>query len=1057
MSACVCVCVCVCVSVVEVSMSTSLLICHNARQENKRYGGPDYVTAVYSTAGKRERKKGEGSGERERLPHTRAHALLNGFPLPPPSTPLPAPLSRPVRCCRSLTSTYRSEKPCMRLPLLGTYVGALLFVCKCLTIALSLSLLSLPLSPLVHRTVAKNARKGYPLPAISILLIRLRTLVGGLCHVRRLPKKMHRGDGSPARPRRHRLPPLPRHLEAPNGVCAGVDRPQLHSSLCSTRPPRTSGATVAYGHQNDGASLKPMEEGDCVECVASELRHTGLKPLLSRRPSAPLASSSRAEKRSSKLAPSAADAAATVATLNCGVALNEQPPVTAERAPSTSLSLSLPYAQPTTAADMTPSFKPQPPPLPAWPSPACKLRGRATAAAVAVASASSSPSTTKDGLPGRYRRTATQFIHAIERLNQMTFTTCTPDVTSFFTLTEEMTASGQVGIRKMARVPLLPLTLCTDGATVILVDRNGTERHGNYLQAVGGFHQPASAFTSAASSDGSVTPFATPHPSSHVLWWTLSDMQQSPCVVPLTTARAALSVAHIISGHESVHQNQSFPQRSPTHTLGNETSTIWPAKTTATLAAIQPSRLTLRYGEPLVLVFASTAARVGGEAPLQSTRDEKVAAEEVVDGPPSSTAKEKTDQGKTIQREGPPHIGYSILRDIYHGYLPSLLERLYPNGGIMLRGCWCDVSTNAADAPIVPSVESVSQQRVPQAMMSLGNGSGGAVQRSSFASPTSGGTHGSLVITVPMPLLNWLPQSTSTARTARSDDNAGAVDAETLMRSFRPTSLRPSRRSQATNAVVDPGATMRKLATLPDAILQFPPAVLRFLIQDDDRMNAGSVPICSGSCPCSSPSPRSQPTAVAAAPSQGLTLQSVENRSSQSVCATDFHVDEPDPAPNDFDSYRVHVGGDYRGTHHSNLCGWQLQEQWQGRNSLGVVYASALLHAPSQPLPPMGMAGKPLVVCESVVVLTPAGRVELVVPPPSHSAARPITITDVQYSLLRSAVGLSLRLRDDEVAFTYAPGTPPLPGTTVVDAAHVVLRLGRRASRAPLEAMRQQA
>lgn len=750
-----------------------------------------------------------------------------------------------------------------------------------------------------------------------------------------------------------------------------------------------------------------MGRGDAVDRVAAELRHTGMKPLLSRRLSAPLTNSSRAKARSSEFAPGAADAAATVATLNCGAALDEQPPVAAERAPS---------------------FKPHPPP--------------------------SLTSPAEDGLPGRYRTTAMQFIKSIERLNNMTSTTCSADATSFFALTEERTASGKGGVRKMARVPLLPLTLCTDGATVILVDSNGTERHGNYLKAVDGFHQSSAALTSAASSHGSAAPSVSPHPPSNVLWWALNDLQQTPCAVPLATARASLSVAHLISGHDSGNNDPSFTQLRPMHAVGRKTlSTMWPAKTTATFAAIQPNRFTLRYGEPLALVFASAGARAGDEAPRHRIRGGRVGAEAAADVPSWITANERA-----CQRECTPHVGHNLLCDVYDGYLPSFLEFLYPNGGIMLRGCWCAVSTSAADEPMAPPVKlfSQQQQQVSRATVSLGDGGGGAAPRPSSRSPPSRSAQESLVTTVPMPLIDWSPQSAGAVLIARRDDDAGAVNAETLMQSFRPNAVPPPRRSPATNTAVDGGETTCKRATLPDAVLQLPPAVLRFLAQGGDRAASAILPVGPRAYLSSSPPPPSQPTATAAAPSLRLTLRRIESHSEPDVCPTDFGADEPAPAAYDFDSYRVHVGGDFRGIHDRNLRRPQLQQQRQNRNVFGLVYVSALLRMPSQPPPPMDMAGKPSVACESVVVLTPAGRVELVVPATSHAAARPITITDVKYSLLRSAVGCSLHLRDEEFAFIYAPGTPDIHGATVVDAAHVVLRLRRRASRAYLEAAKQQ-
>lgn len=845
-------------------------------------------------------------------------------------------------------------------------------------------------------------------------------------------EKMRREDCSRAEPHRHRLPPLPRHPDASNDLFAGIDRPQPHPPLYFARPPTTCGAPLVHRRQTGSSRLRPVGRGDVVDRVVAELRHTGMKPLLSRRPSAPFTNSSRAEACSAEISPGAADAAATVDALNCRAALDEQPPVTAERAPSTSSPLSLPYAQPANPAYVTPPFKPHPPPSPPSPSPA------------------------EDSLPRRYRTTAIQFIKAIERLNHMTSTTCSADTTSFFALTEERTASGKVGMRKMARVPLLPLTLCTDGATVILVDPNGTERHGNYLKAVDGFHRCSAAFTSAASSHGNAAPSVSPHPPSSVLWWALNDLQRTPCAVPLFTARASLSVEHSIRARDSANEDLSFAQLRPMHALGHETSsTMRPEKRTATLAAIQPSRLTLRYGEPLVLVFASATARVVDEAPLHRIRDGKVGAGAAADVPPWPATNEPASQ-----REGSSQVGDNLLCDIYHGYLPSFLEFLYPNGGIMLRGCWCDVSTSAADESMAPSIKPFSeqQQQVSRATVLLGDVGGGAAPRSSSGSPTSRGTQGLLVTRVPMPLLDWSPQSTGAVPIARSDDDASTADGETPMQSFRSTALPPPRRSPATNTAVNRGAATCKQTTLPDAILQLPPAVLCFLAQNVDRASAASAITSGGprAYPSSSPLPPSQPTVPAAAPFSRLTLRRVESQSKSDMCATDFSADGPAPAAYDLDSYRVHVGGDCRGIHESNLQGPQLQQQRKTRNGFGLVYVSALLHTPSQPPPQMDMAGKPSVACESVVVLTPAGHVELVVPATSHAAARPITVTDVQYSLLHSAVGCSLHLRDEEVAFTYAPGTPDLHGTTVLDAVHVVLRLQRRASRAHLEAAKQQ-
>lgn len=86
--------------------------------------------------------------------------------------------------------------------------------------------------------------------------------------------------------------------------------------------------------------------------------------------------------------------------------------------------------------------------------------------------------------------------------------------------------------------------------------------------------------------------------------------------------------------------------------------------------------------------------------------------------------------------------------------------------------------------------------------------------------------------------------------------------------------------------------------------------------------------------------------------------------------------------------------------------------------------------------------------CQSAVVLTPKGRVELVVaagasvPPVSLSA--PVTIRDVKCSLCCSAVGQALQLREADVDVIYVPGSPALQDAEPVEREHVVLRLRRR-------------
>ncbi|CAJ1007362.1 hypothetical protein Q4I28_002676 [Leishmania naiffi] len=873
-----------------------------------------------------------------------------------------------------------------------------------------------------------------------------------------------RGDAQrglePIRPRQHRLLPLPHHPAASNGVCAGTDRSPLLSSRYSARPPTAAGAPLTHRRESDVSVVRPVGWGSAVACVGAELRHTGMKRLLPCRPPAPLTRSSSAETRSSECVPGTANAAATVATLNFGAVLNEQPPVTTERIPPPSPQLSHPYPHSGTTPGVAVSCQLHPPSSPTLSSPACKPQYCAPAASLAAISASSPPSPIEDGVLGRYRATATQFIKGIERLNRMTTTMCNADATLIFTLTEERTASGKAGARKMTRVPLLPLTLCTDGSTVLLVDPNGTERHGNYLQAVDRFHQYLPPFTSTASSRNAATPSVSSHPPSNVLWWTLTDLQREPSAVPFTTARAALSVEHLIDSQDDVNRKQRFPQSSLMHAAGEETSsTKCPAEVAAMLAAIQPSRLTLRYGEPLVLVFASPGAQVGDEAQRHGIMDGRVGAEVAADVPLWFTASEATSPPEDLKRNGFPHLGYNLLLDIYHGYLPSFLELIYPNGGVQLRGCWCDVSASAVDASTAQSVKLFSQQQLslhPTASpMGVG---GGAALRSSPGPLKPRRTQQLLITMAPMPLLGWSPQSTGAAPHGHRGAAAAADDIETIMQSLLPTSLRPPWRSQAAFTATHRDANTRKLTTAaPDAVLQLPPAVLCFLEHHDDKVCAVSAKTPSGPRLCLSPSPPppSKHTATGAAPSPRLSQRCVERHGEPDVCVTDFGPDGPILAINGFDSSRVHSDGDPRDIRDSNLRGPQLRRQWQARSSFDLVYVGALLHAPSQP-PPMGMTVKTSVMCKSVVVLTPAGRVELVVPATSHAAAGLITIADVQQSLLCSPVGRLLLLRDEEVVFTYAPGTPHLLETAVVDATHAVLRLRRRALCPHLEFAKQQ-
>ncbi|KAG5507605.1 hypothetical protein JKF63_06554 [Porcisia hertigi] len=812
-------------------------------------------------------------------------------------------------------------------------------------------------------------------------------------------------DQKGLQPRQHHLLPLSHNPAASEDVGANTNRQQPHPPLHCARPPTASGVPLVHRRGTKNAGLGSVRQGGTLTYQATHLRHTGMRQLLPRCPPASLVNPSSVERRSSTSASTAVEVAATAATLNRGAASGEQPTAAAEPAPSSLRQRQLSSARPAATEEDKSLLQ-----LHRLPSQALSL---------------------EDGVPGGYRATATQFMRSIERLNRMTALTCSEYDNLFFGMTEERAAGGAASMQKMSRVPLLPLTLCTDGETVILVDPNGTERHKNYLQAVDRLWHCPKMFTSTASSSGATPPFAS-HTLSKVLWWTLSDLQRASCAVPLTNARATFSSEDSVDG-QCGGSNVLNPHLSrPTKALESEApSTACSTKTTVMLAAIQPNRLTLRYGEPLVLVFASSGTRAESEIPLDCVLDTRVKAKAAADVVPRFTEDRLTCLKEAAHLEGSSHIGHDLLRDIHHGFLPSLLESIYPDGGVHLRGCWCDVSTSAADALSARSVKPTSPQRQQQqqqhlswrhnaSWINLGNGE---AQRSSLGCPQSGKTPRLLLKTVRTSLVDWSPPPTA----RRDGGDTGARDAEGVMQSLRPTSLPPLACPQQ---------------TLPDAVLNLPPDVLRFLALDDNHVGAHSTTTRLGKRLNRSSS------------SLQSTVRRIESDHELGSRPIDAGAESPVPAADGLDSSRVCVGGDCRGVCERSLKGPQPQQR-QARHEVGLVYVSALLHAPSQP-PPVAMTGKKTIICESVVVLTPAGRVELVVPEISRAFSRAITIADVEHSLVCSAVGRSLHLYRGEFAFIYAPGTEELLGTAVVDAAQAVLRLQRRTPGAQLEAAEQQ-
>lgn len=604
------------------------------------------------------------------------------------------------------------------------------------------------------------------------------------------------------------------------------------------------------------------------------------------------------------------------------------------------------------------------------------------------------------GLPGTYRATASQFLRAVARLNRVTAAACGEDVTTFLHMADAgqwasagaapastdvppsaASPAARAGMHKMARVPLLPVTVCTDGATVLLVDCNGTARHGNYVAAA-----QALARRLPAPPVG-LPPLSPPM----LLWWTLKELQPAPPRVPLSTARAALLVK--------------------------------PGAQGAALAELQPSRLTLRYGEALVLVFAAAREGEAGEAGYETPTSSGVL-------PPHQVGPHAQRQ----QRHAASYdVGYeAILRDLYHGYLPCFMEAAYPDGGVQLRACWCEVASRAAP-PQPPAPR-------PQ----------GEVHRSDGVSDAAD-LH---VVPVPAPLVAWAAPHTTSAATGSRGRDAAAV-----MESLRPTAMRGGA-----------GA----VPALASAVLQLPSAVRGFLAQETKGGTSAVKKAAAEQHPTPSVHPP-PPATAGAAPFLRLSLR----HASATAASAPRRVGTADStAPG---------GEDGRGRLGSRD---EPQVPASGGPGSSLVYVSTLFRAPQAPHPPTPSQSQPSSAsraaqstaahrhansgqptrradaCTSVVVLTAAGRVELVAPPEpatqgthahavaAAAAVHPVTILDVKYSLLRSAVGRALRLRAEELQLVYAPGTPPLSDADVVDTRHAVLRLRRRPTSAPAYATR---
>lgn len=119
--------------------------------------------------------------------------------------------------------------------------------------------------------------------------------------------------------------------------------------------------------------------------------------------------------------------------------------------------------------------------------------------------------------------------------------------------------------------------------------------------------------------------------------------------------------------------------------------------------------------------------------------------------------------------------------------------------------------------------------------------------------------------------------------------------------------------------------------------------------------------------------------------------------------------------------------------------------------SSGPDYGSMLsvIHSNSTAKPPLKV--NPPILCSSIHLLTPLGRVTLernipastasFPPSPSVAATKMILLKDCRESLLRSAVGRSMRLAGESIRFRYAPGLPFLGDNVIISQPAVILRL----------------
>jgi hypothetical protein len=653
-----------------------------------------------------------------------------------------------------------------------------------------------------------------------------------------------------------------------------------------------------------------------------------------------------------------------------------------------------------------------------------------------------------DAIPAMYRTAAAQFEQAIRHINRMTADTCTTEAKMMLAFVDKQkmqrlqqqrqreagaylagppstspappsaTPASQVksvgqsgnnknngishadlverGVRTLSQVPLLPLTICTDGDTVVLIDLNGTSMHGNYVEVVRAYLTVHAVAIAPADSECFHHPSAPPT-SSRVLWWTLAEVQRRRGFVPLTDARASCVDTELFA-------------RQLTRGVAAPPASTQQRNTASSLFAFQPDHLSLPYGNGLVLVFTEATTTAGPSAN---------AVREVTDG------MQDVQVGRDLPWKAPPPrdnwnlLGRALLRDLSEGHLPSFLEAIYPLGGVSLRGIWCQLNDNEGNPDAGEDGASRGNDEDEVHMLKCSN-------------PL---VHLSFPLHLTTTAASVDDTASQTTASSYEDFNAAAAH---IMASLRPTSLPCASARPAASTSPQDRVTPVPTLVLPDAVrCLLPDYEIEELESSASDLEAAQV---LGRLATVAPMQEdtiarhrkaSPPSATQEVTEEGGAHSVDEQRvshtavdSDASVIGTDMRTLKTSPAPTFSNSDLVYV--------------------------VPLLRASAPATSSIAATRTAVTAANSRCVCESVMVLTQLGRVEVVVPDapamPSETPmlCSPVTVRDIKHSLCGSAVGQVLQLREEEVFFAYAPEAPPLPDTEVMRQRHVVLRLRRR-------------